>query len=461
MSTITEQIAEYAANLKYEDLTEDAIARAKVRLLDSLGVICAGQNGPGNDAYLDIARHNGGAQDASVFVYGDKLPMESAAVMNALMMRSYDFEAIEAEGLDLKSFAAHISGTTVPTALAVAEATHATGKEMLTALILGDDVAARLGANSGFDVYAGWDNTGTQNCLAATLIAGKMMGLDKEQFINALGIAENMLGSVVDNINDHTLAFKLPIALSCRNAILAAQLASKGFTAMRDAIGGNHGFFNRYGSDAKNEEGVVKDLGKRFFADVVIKPYAACRATHPSITACEEIRKMEGFDVDKIAHVKVRVTPRTLKGFVGQPFELGEGPIPQASGAFSIIFTAADMLYRGQVRPEDYSREKMTEPGLTRIIDAIELAPELDPNEYQTSEVIVTLDDGKEFFYRTEVPKGDIFKNPCTDEEILDKYYKNMEFSGHVTRETADAARAQVEKFEEIDDVARLVSLFV
>ena len=74
-------------------------------------------------------------------------------MINSFCMRSYDFEAIEAENPGRKSSAAHISGTTVPTALACAERAHASGRDFVTALALGDDIAARLGAASGFDVF--------------------------------------------------------------------------------------------------------------------------------------------------------------------------------------------------------------------------------------------------------------------------------------------------------------------
>jgi 2-methylcitrate dehydratase PrpD len=227
---------------------------------------------------------------------------------------------------------------------------------------------------------------------------------------------------------------------------------------MRDAIGGAHGFFKMYCGDPKPEV-LVKDLGKVFYADVVVKPYAACRATHPSITACEEIRSNNDFEPGDIKKITIRATPRTCAGFVGQAFELGE--TPQVSGAFSIRFTAANMLLRGRVRPEDFTREKMEEPELQDLLSKVDLVPELDPKEYLTSEVLVTLKDGTELFYRAEVPKGDIYKNPISYEQIIDKYYQNIAFSGRVSRDNANKALRIVEDIENLDTIRDLVELFV
>ena len=128
-----------------------------------------------------------------------------------------------------------------PTAFAAAERVHASGREFLTALVVGDDVAARLGAASGFDVYGGWDNTNTINGLGATVVAGKLGGLNEQELNNALGLSLNMLGGSMDNINYKTLAFKLPMALAARNAIFSADFAARGMTATHDAFGGKKG----------------------------------------------------------------------------------------------------------------------------------------------------------------------------------------------------------------------------
>lgn len=458
---VTEQIAKHLEQENYHSIMAVdglAIARAKTRILDSLGVIAAGAKAPGCGELLGMVKGWGGAGQSTVLVDGVKVPALNAALVNSMMMRSFDFEAIEAEGENGTSSAAHISGTTVPVALAVAERERASGKQLLEALVLGDDLAARLGSASGFDVYGGWDNTGTINGLGATAVAGKLIGLNAEQFDQALGIVENQLAGVIDNINDKTLSFKLPMCLTARNAIFSADFARLGFSAMRDAIGGSHGFFKLYCSNPQPDK-LTARLGERYFADCVIKPWAACRATHPSINACVDIFEQGALETNDIDRVVIHVTPRTFSGFVGQPFEVGS--CPQVSGAFSIRFTAATALLHGTVRPEHYSEASMGDRRIASLLERIELVDSLDASEYLTAEVEVRMSDGTTRFARTDTPKGDIHKHALSEQEIIDKYYANIDFSGSISPSAAEEVKQIVDQLEELDDVSKLIGLLV
>ena len=175
------------------------------------------------------------------------------------------------------------------------------------------------------------------------------MGLDAVQLRHALGIVENQLSGTVANIYDQTLAFKLPMAFAARNAIVSAEMAQLGFTGPADAIGGTHGFLDMFCA-APEPEKITRRLGEAFYADCVIKPWSSCRASHPSLDACVRLATENVLDEDQIQEIVIHVTPRTLAGFVGQPFVAGE--CPEVSGAFSIRFTAATALMYRTVRPE-------------------------------------------------------------------------------------------------------------
>ncbi len=454
---MTDEVCAHVVAADYSTLDDVTVSRVKTRVLDALGVIAAGVRAPKCDELYDLLCSYGATEQSSALYRKGKLDAPQAAMINSFSMRSYDFEAIEAENEGRKSSAAHISGTTVPTALAVAEREHASGKDFITALALGDDIAARLGAASGFDVYGGWDNTNTINGFGATVIAGKLIGLDERQLNNALGLDLNMLGGSMDNINYKTLAFKLPMALAARNAIFSADFAARGMTATHDAFGGKKGYFFLFCGDSQKPEKLCRDLGKVFYGDVVIKPWSACRATHPSIDACMQIVEAHDVDSEHVEKIVVHVTPRTAAGFVGQPFEIGEEP--QVSGAFSIIYTTAVAVYAKCVRPEYMNRETMENPKLKALIDKIEISPSLPPDEYQTANVDIVMDDGREFSARCDVPKGDIYRTPLSRDEILDKFYRNIEFSQTLTLEQAERLVEKVDGLDRLDDIGELVDL--
>lgn len=455
---LTDEVCAHIASTSFDDLDEFTVRRLKDRVLDSIGVIAAGVNAPMCNELYDLLKSYGTSEQSAAFYRGEKLDAPSAAMINSFMMRSYDFEAIEAENEGGKSSPAHISGTTVPTAFAVSERENANGRDFITALALGDDIAARLGAASGFSIYGGWDNTNTINGLGATVIAGKLIGLDERQMNNALGIDLNMLGGSMDNINYKTLSFKLPMALASRNAIFSADFAKAGMTATHDAFGGKKGYFFLFCGDEQKPELLTRDLGKKYYADVVVKPWSACRATHPSIDATMQIVQAHDIDPDEVDRIVIGVTPRTAQGFVGQPWAIGEEP--QVCGAFSIVYTAALAVVYKCVRPEYMNRETMENDVVVRTIDKVEITPSLPPTEYQTANVRILMKDGTEYSARCETPKGDIYHSPLNRDELLEKFYKNMEFSGKLGRADADEIVQTVERLEDLKTVAELTNLF-
>ena len=115
-------------------------------------------------------------------------------------------------------------------ALAVGETRGTNGKDLLTALILGDDLTSRIIAASNINLDSGFEPTGIANMFGATVIAGRLLRLNEHQMLNALGIALNQVAGTFQNIFDGVHSFKLPQGLAARGGIFSAELARKGFT---------------------------------------------------------------------------------------------------------------------------------------------------------------------------------------------------------------------------------------
>ncbi len=153
-----------------------------------------------------------------------KVPVHNAAMVNSIMARSFDFESVipMINGVDIP---AHISGTTVTTAISLGEMMDINGRELITALLVGDDIAVRVLAAHNFSFALGWDDTGTINMIGATAIAGRLLGLNKRQMRHAFGIVLSQMAGSMQNVWDSSTTFKLPQGLSARNGIFPAQLA--------------------------------------------------------------------------------------------------------------------------------------------------------------------------------------------------------------------------------------------
>ncbi|HEY4576269.1 MAG TPA: MmgE/PrpD family protein [Yaniella sp.] len=457
---LTERFITHAYNTEFTDFSAATIQRATHRILDAVGNTLVGHRASGMSALTDLAVDWGGAPQSTILGDGRKVPMQHAALLNAVLMRSFDFEPVGAEGPGRRQVAAHITGTTVPVALAVAEHTEATPQEFLTALLVGEDIAARLAFGSGFDVYSGQDNTGTVNGIGATFVAALLLKLTPEQTRHALGIVTNQLAGNVAAIFDQASAFKLPMGFAARNAIVAAQLAAAGMTGPDDPMEGSFGFIDLFCADPKPEV-MVERLGIDHYADSVIKPWSCCRAAQPSLDATVRLRDAHELNSDEafnhIDQVIVHVTPRTAQGFVGNSFSVGT--CPEVSAAFSIHYTTAAALVYGTVRPEHMTLDAMQDPRIQAMLERIVIRGTLDPTEVLTAEVEINLHDGQRLMQRVDAPRGDIYHSPLSEAEILEKFHQNVAYSQRMSTTAAQELLEQIQKLAELPSMTELLDL--
>lgn len=450
----TEDLVANVVETDFAALPRDAVSRAKWRVIDNLGCLIAGAHAAGCQGVVNLVRRWGGAEESTVLVHGIKAPAHNVAMVNSLMTRSFDFEPVEADGPD-KSSPAHISGTTVPTAVTMAEQVGASGKDLITALVIGDDLAARLGVASGFDFGLGWDNTGTLNGFGAAAIACKLLKHDARKVSHAFGIALNQIGGSLDGVWDKAMTFKLCMSLASRTGIFSAELAEQGFTGVKDAFCGKYGYFKLYCS-SYDTSNLTKDLGRKFYADRVIKPYSSCRATHSAIDSALQISRGNDIRADRVNGIVIKLAPWIIDGFTGELFEPGD--TPQIDGAFSIRFTVATALLRKGVKPAFFSDACIGDPEIQKLIGKMKLVPAALGHPL-ASEIELTMRDGSVLSGATEFPSGDIFRTPLSDDQIRAKFRENVAYSRTIPERKAEQALSMLEELENVADVREVVGL--
>ena len=462
-SSIIKRISESAVEAKFEDIDGAMIRNAKNRILDLLGCALVGSKGPGSAGIANLVKSWGGKKESTVFVFGGKVPAHNAAMANSAITRTYDFEAIGAfvEGVDLAS---HVSVTTVLTALAMAEAHNANGKDLLTSLLVGDDIASRL-LSASFDAGGknfdkGWDGNGTANAFGATAIAGRMLGLTKEQMKDAFGIVLNQLSGSFQNIWDGSLCFKLPNALSARNAIFSAELSKAGWDGPQDAYFSKFGYFGLFTDGCANADILTKDIGKTFYAEATIKPYSCCRANHGAIDCAINIVNDNDFDADAIEEIVLRAPPGLQNGFVGQDFKLRV--TPQVDAAFSVRFNVANVLLRKVSRVDDFQEERIREPEIARLANMVKFEG-LAPDEVGKVGVALTvkLKDGRVFNSGVKFVRGGPFENSFTDEDVKAKFRNNVLSAKVMPAEKGEKIIDLVDNLEKMENIGKLIKLMV
>ncbi len=453
-----DRVVDNVLNTEYEDIDPSVIEQAKLRIIDTTGCLIGGATDPGNRELVDLVRRRGGTPESTVLIYGHKLPAGFAAMLNCILCRSFDFEPVSPV-VDGKMVPAHISGTNVMTALTLSEHLGASGKELITSMLVGDDMTARVLAVSGFDLNLGWDGNGTANAFGATAIAGRLLGLTHSQLRNAFGLVLNQMAGSMQNIWDGTPAFRLPQGGAAENGVFSAQLAKAGWTGPNDPLFSPNGYYALYTNGPANKEVLTKDLGNIYYADRAIKPYPGCRATHAPIGAAISFTEKHEFEVADIREVKLFMAAPMLDNFCGKPLTFG--PFPHADAAFSYQYTVAVALMNKCVTPEHYSPEALNNPALVEFARKVTLNPS-SPDQLPGIDIKVLMNDGTELSaHWIDDNKGDFIDNPLSEEEFHEKYIRNVGYSRMIPINRAEKVFSRIQHLEAENNLTELIQLLV
>jgi 2-methylcitrate dehydratase PrpD len=456
MSIITELVRNIL-RVSFQSFDASVVDRARDRIIDVVGCMIGGANASGNSTLIDLVKGWGGKKEGSILVHGIKVPVHDAAMVNSVMSRSFDFEPAGplVEG---KSTPAHLSGTTVPTAVTVAEERAASGKDLLTALILGDDLASRIIATSNLNIDSGFDCTGTVNAFGATAIAGRLFGLDEQQMTHAFGIVLNQLAGTFQNIFDGAHSFKLPQGLAARAGIFSVALAARGFTGVKDPLFSKYGYFSLYCKSYQLDV-LTRNLGKEFYADNTFKPYPCCRSNHAAIDCVLDLVHAHTIRPEDVDEIIVDITPMARDFAVGQPFKIRE--VPQIDAAFNLQYNVANTLLRKSVKLEHFTEEFIRDPRIMEIVPKIRLTATMPMEKPLGAGVTIKMKQGRQYEKTVDMPKGNGVLTPLTPAEKRAKFFDNVAFSKMISLDKAEKALNLLERIEEVDNVAKVIRLLV
>jgi len=456
-NTPIEKLTANVLETRFENFDPATLESTKYRIIDTVGCLIGGSGDTGNPELVGLLRDEGGKEEATILAHGGKVPAGNAAMVNSVMARSFDFEPVSplVDGINTPG---HISGTTVPTAISMSEAVNASGRELITALLAGDDIAARILAASGFGFTLGWDGTGTVNAFGAAAIAGRLLGLNKLQMRNAFGIVLNQIGSTFQIIWEGTTAFKLPQGLSARAGVFSAQLARAGWTGPEDALFSRFGYYKMFTEGCQKPEDLSQDLGRVYYADGTIKPYPCCRIPHAAIDCALAIVRKYGIKANDIQEINLDLAQGGIDHICGSPFKIGD--FPHGNAAFNYQYVVATAFLYGSVKPEHFTEEAIRNPRIADFIVKIKLTPSAYV-KFEAARLAVTLKDGRQFTETCEAVKGDPLRNPMSKDEIIAKFWTNVEFSGKISEQKATELLGMLEKLEELDSARKLIPLLV
>jgi 2-methylcitrate dehydratase PrpD len=454
---ITEEWARHIVKIKFENFDQETVTQAKYRIIDILGCIAGGANASGNSMLLDLIKGWGGKKEATILVHGLKVPAHNAAWLNSIMARSFDFGVVLPYIGNVMA-PGHVSESTIPTAITVAEWKHASGKELMTALILGEDLIIRLIAAAKYTPGTGWDSPGIVNKFGTVAIAAKLMGLNERQIMNAFGIVLDQLAGSFQSIADGTHNFKLGQGLSARDGVISAEMAQKGWVGAKDPLMGKYAYFKLY-CQGCDPEILTSKLGQEFYGSrCTYKPYPGCGWTDSVIDCALDLANRQKVDPNLIEEITINVAPMHVGSSLDQPFVIGD--FPQGNALFSFRYSVANALIRKNAKPQHYTEEYIRDPAVVALARKGRVITDMTPaDRIDAAEVRVKLIDGREFSSRVKAPKGNPLFRPLTADEIIEKFRQNISFSNTVSKENSEKALELINHLEEVDDISQVIKL--
>ena len=456
--TAISQFVKHFVNLKYEDLPAPAVEAAKKEVLDSLATALGGSTKPGVKELVDLVREWGGKKQSTVIAYGFKCPAPNAAQVNAAMIHALDYDDGHQAAL------VHTGCVTVSTAFAVAERMgKVSGKELMTAIALGGDFMARLGLAGRpgrTALSSGWHPTTLLGHFGAAAVAGRLMKLDKEKMINALGLAYHQAGGAGSGVSDGALAKRMGPGFAAKAGVTAALMAERGITGERDPLEGKTGLFKTYMGGDYDPDILTAGLGKRFEGvNIGDKPYPCCGLIHACVDAVLALKSRHKIEVEKIDEI-IAYGGHSVYD-LSQPLEVKRRPRTIIDAQFSVPWVVATAVVRGKVTVDDFTDSAIKRPEILKWAQKVggKLVPDMDRHGVGPGGVIIKMQGGEEYREEVEHCLGSP-ERPMDFNDVTRKFRECAASSlKPLSAATIDKVIDLVGRLDTLDDAAAVIGL--
>ena len=450
--TITATMSQWAAGLKFEQLSPEAVYQAKRFLLDSVGCALGGYQQHDVTIALEVLDEIAGPGKATVIGTGKQMDAVSASLANGLMIRCMDYNDIY-----WKQDPSHPSDI-FPAAMACCERAGGDGRELIVGLVLGHEFEMRL-CEAAFPGIRerGWHHA-TLTAFVSPIVAARMLRLDWAQMQHAIGIsasARATLGAVT--AGKLTMMKNTVDPMATQSGVLAALLAEKGYSGPEHVLDGKEGLTHCFGPEWKLN--ILTDgLGKSWrITQCGMKAFPTEALTHTPISAVLALVKDNHLKPDDVVKVHIRTTARGAD-ILSDPSKYD--PHTKETADHSLPYVIAAAIAERQVTPLQFTMEKIMDPAIRAQLNKIVVAADSEIEKVfpalQRVIVTITTKDGREFIKQLDYPKGDP-RNPLTDKEVEEKFgaLAGPVMTPEARRKAMDAIWA-LEKQASVTDLMRL-----
>jgi 2-methylcitrate dehydratase PrpD len=447
----TRELAEFASSLSYADIPSDTIEHAKLSVLDTLGCSLFGSTLPWLEVLRGTVLREGATPLATLLGSSERVSMTQAALVNATAAHSFEFDDIHMGGMF------HPGALTLSASLAVGEQRHISGATLLTAIVAGDEVGARVGKSVGIAHFsAGFHPQGTVGVFAAAASAGRALSLDADALQHALGIAGSRSSGLMA-AQEGSMVKRLHSGFACESGVRATLLASEGFTGIMNVLEADFGgFASAMGGGNVQLDELTSGLLTRWETnDIGFKPYASCAAAQSSIEVAKHLRD----ELTRTNSVPVAVTVHSsTHSMLHCGWEYAPNGVTAAQ--MSIPYGVACMLLYGEVSAKQFSDQAIANPAAVDLAKRVmvvgdETIDALGPTLRYTVRIEIATSDGRILNgAASDRPGGPT--QPMTTEEVQRKFRSLV--TPLLGRESTERLEETVDSLEKIGDVSTVIS---
>ena len=470
---VTRTLAGFAAGLRYEDMPAAIVQEAKRLLLDTIGCGLGGYEVAKGQMAVKFARRSGGIGESTILGVGEKVPSGMAAFANGELMNALDWNALLPPS--------HTPPYVMPSALALAEAQEKTGKDLITAVVLGLEVAGRIGTSlgglratkGGFPLRV-WGISSTQ--IGATAAAASILGFDADTMLHALGISAfyaPLPSHVKYNYTAEVgYAKYAPSGWIAQGGVTTAQLAEIGYRGDTTFLEGDKGFWAMNGAQSWDPDKITSGLGQDWvFMNAGYKFWPTCGFYQSPLDAFTRIIGEHDLQPEEIDEVIYRI-----EAFASIPKYITTDPHDHVEAAASGPYNIAVAAHRIKRGPGWQAQSVMGDPRIRAFMKKVkhEVDPRSEEMRHQDIEVekrpylsrrpahVLVKARGRVFElsvdYANWLSMGVKAYRP-TDEGLAEKFRANAEIV--LPDANIEAATETIMRLESVNDISQVMKTLV
>jgi 2-methylcitrate dehydratase PrpD len=437
---LSQKLAEFINTLTYQDLPNDAVYWIKMNLLDSLGICVYAGDLPWSKIVVDQIRELGGKEESTIIGYRKKASRLYAALANGTFAHGLEFDNAHWSHV-------HPGPPTIAAALCIAEKEKRSGKDLLTAIAAGFEVAITIG-KAVFPSHRcrGFHPTATIGTFGAAAAAGKLMRLNDDQMVNCIGLAGTQAAGLNEWIHSGDMSKRIHAGKAAMNGVLAVLWAQKGLTGPGSVFEGGDGFFKGYSDQADIH--YIEEIGKELdLINVMLKPYPTCADFHGAIRLVLRLQREHNIKAEEIERVWIGADTISKK-YDSKELETFLHAQMHYSIAIAIVLLEADGFIDAFFKRYQDPRVKEFAKRVDIVVD-----PEVDkafPQKWGVK-VEITTKDGKQY----KASEEDRPKMP--EEEVKEKFRRLAQKK--LDKKAMEKIIKSVDQLERIRDVSNFTTL--